>query len=84
MPRSAVTTQPIEFYGFHLQESPGDYAGRLIEAVGLMGYKPEHAQLQPLPQFYYNDDNLLLKEPQPHPLGARRVKEQLASSLSRN
>jgi UDP-N-acetylmuramate dehydrogenase len=62
---------------------PGDYAGRLIEAAGLKGYRIGRAQISPLhANFFVNlgnarsDDVIALIE-----LARRRVQEQFGVEL---
>ncbi len=69
--------------GSMFKNPPGDYAGRLIEAVGLKGYRIGRAQISPLhANFFINlgdarsDDVIALIE-----LARRRVQEQFGVEL---
>lgn len=77
-------TQPIgNSTGSTFKNPPGDYAGRLIEAVGLKGYKSEHAQFSPLhANFIVNDGHSSAQEYLSliH-LAQKRVKEQFGIEL---
>ena len=77
-------TQPIgNSTGSTFKNPPGDYAGRLIEAVGLKGYKAEHAQFSPLhANFIVNDGQSSAQEYLSLiRLAQKRVKEQFGIEL---
>ena len=77
-------TQPTgNSTGSTFKNPRGDYAGRLIEAVGLKGYKAEHAQFSPLhANFIVNDGQSSAQEYLSLiRLAQKRVKEQFGIEL---
>jgi UDP-N-acetylmuramate dehydrogenase len=77
------TQPPGNSTGSTFKNPPGDYAGRLIEAVGLKGYKAEHAQFSPVhANFIVNDGQSSAQEYLSLiRLAQRRVKEQFGIDL---
>ncbi|HHJ07068.1 MAG TPA: UDP-N-acetylenolpyruvoylglucosamine reductase, partial [Anaerolineae bacterium] len=81
--RRKASQPPGATGGSMFKNPPGDYAGRLIEAAGLKGYRIGEAQISPLhANFFVNlggarsDDVIALVE-----LVRRRVQEQFGVKL---
>ncbi len=81
--RRKASQPPGATIGSMFKNPPGDYAGRLIEAAGLKGYRIGRAQISPLhANFFVNlgnarsDDVIALIE-----LARRRVQEQFGVEL---